>query len=418
MTLKQINLKSIISWCLYDWANSVFPVIITTFIFANYFILSVAPSKDIGTIEWAHTVTISGIFIGILSPILGAIADHQGNRKPWLAIFTITCIISTGLLWFIYPNPSFVTRAQVLIIIATIALEVGIAFYNAMLEHISPKQYLGRISGWGWGCGYIGGLVGLVIMLIIFIDNHGFGLHLTENQSIRIAGPLVATWFLIFAWPLFIFTKDQPSTSTSVTQSIKKGLHTLKSTIKKIKQYKNIALFLLAHMIYADALNTVFAFGGIVASTLFHMSFNDIILFGIGMNLAAGIGASILAWTDDKKGSKVTIGFSLILMTLSVSGLLLTHKVLWFWIFGMGLSFCIGPIQAASRTLLIRITPSALITEMFGLYNLTGKITSFIGPWVIAIILSHSNNLRIAMSSVIVMLIAGTLILFFVKETP
>ena len=172
-TLTKKNKLAIVSWCLFDWAYSPFAVLITTFIFATYFTQKVAINEIIGTRQWANANALAGLVAALLSPILGAIADYEGRRKPWIFFFMILIIISSASLWFIQPSISYVHLALFWIVIGTFALEVGSVFYNAMLEELAPPNYLGRLSGWGWGCGYLGGLIALIIALQVFVLNDG-----------------------------------------------------------------------------------------------------------------------------------------------------------------------------------------------------------------------------------------------------
>ena len=412
--------KGIIAWCVYDWANSAFPTIIMTFVFATYFTKSVAKNTIIGTAQWGHAVAIAALIIGISSPIFGAIADHEGRRKPWLAFFTILCVIASAMLWYIMPEDSNVRSALIWAVLAIIGFEVGMVFYNAMLCDLAPKNYLGRISGWSWGLGYFGGLTSLVIVLFVFIDAHGFWffhLDVKTYQQIRIAGPFTALWFLVFAWPLFVWTEDRKSTGIGYRNAIVEGVNSLYKTLLAAKKHKEILKFLLARIFYIDGLNTIFAFGGIYAAGTFHMTFAEVVKFGIAMNVAAGLGAAGFAWLDDYKGGKITVLISLFIMIICGSIMLVVHSKLLFWIFGMGLSLCVGPIQAASRSLMVRISPKELVTEMFGLYAFSGKATAFFGPWILGSVTLAFNSQRLGMSTVMVFLLCGGLILTSVKET-
>jgi len=410
--------SSIVAWCIYDWANSAFPTIIMTFIFATYFTKSVAKNTLVGTAQWGHAVALAGIIIAITSPIFGAIADRQGRRKPWLAFFTILCVIASAMLWYTEPNVSDVTWALSWGIVGIIGFEVGMVFYNAMLSDLAPKEYLGRISGWSWGLGYFGGLTSLLIALLVFVDGHGLWFHLDIKtaEQIRINGPFAAIWFLLFAWPLFIWTPDRASTGIGYRKAISQGVKSLYQTLLTAKKHKEVMKFLLSRLFYIDGLTTIFAFGGIYAAGTFGMTFTEVIQFGIAMNVAAGLGAAGFAWLDDYKGAKPTILISLVIMVICGSIMLVVHSKLLFWIFGMGLSLCVGPVQAASRSLMIRIVPKALVTEMFGLYAFSGKATAFLGPWILGTVTLAFGSQRIGMSTVMVFLFIGGVILTFVKE--
>ena len=327
--------------------------------------------------------------------------------------------ISSAVLWFVKPEHSYVNFALFWIVIGTMAVELSSVFYNAMLDQITPPNYIGRVSGWGWGTGYAGGLVALFLMLNLFILNDGarFGLDPKTAETIRICGPLVAVWLLIFSLPLFIVIKERPSQKVKMLQAVVEGLRSLGNTLRVMnRDYKNVFNFLIARMLYIDGLVTIFAFGGIYAAGVMHMSTIQIMEFGIGMNVAAGIGAAAFGWLDDARGPKLTILVALVLMIISGLSMLATHSILWFWIFGMGISLGFGPAQAAGRSLMIQISPPHLITEFFGLYNLSGRVTSFMGPWVLAWFTHWFQSQRVGMLTVFFFLFIGGLLLLRVKK--
>lgn len=413
----KLNKRSIIAWCFYDWANSSYFTVIMTFIFATYFTEKVAVSNISGTAQWGYTMAIAGLIVALLSPLLGAVSDHQQRRKPWIFVFTVLAVLACALLWFARPYPDYIYFTLMCVALGLIGVEVGMVFYNAMLKDLVPKAYLGRISGWAWGFGYLGGLLSLVISLFVFVQGNPVWLYLDEDsfEQIRICGPFVAVWFALFAVPLFIFTPDPEVQSVDLLTATKKGLRTLWHTLCSLRDYKEIVKFLLARIFYIDGLNTIFAFGGIYAAGTFGMSFKEIIEFGIAMNIAAGFGAASFAWLDDYLGAKQTIIIALVIMIITGSGMLLAETTRQFWILGMGLSLCVGPVQAASRSLMARLAPTEIVTEMFGLYALSGKVTAFIGPWLLGLVTLHFNSQRLGMSTVVCFLGIGLLLLCFVK---
>ena len=417
--IKKIGVKKIgiFSWSLYDWASSAFHSIIITFIFASYFTEAVAKNKIIGTAQWGHAIALAGITVAVLSPIFGAIADNEGRRKPWLFCFTLVAVVATALLWYVQANPGYVNFALACIVIGTIGIEIAVVFYNAMMRNLVPKRYIGRLSGWSWGLGYLGGLICLIIALLAFVQTGGAWLHLNTKtfEHIRISGPLTAIWYFIFALPLFIFTPDQPSTGIGFVKAIKAGLQTLIQTIKSLRRYMQILKFLLARMIYMDGLNTLFAFAGIYAAGTFGMSYDEIIKFGIALNLTAGIGAVLMAWLDDWYGSKKTILIGLIGLIATGTSILFIHSKTTFWIIALILGLFVGPVQAASRSLMARIVPENLMTEMFGLYSFSGKITAFLGPSILSLVTVYFHSQRVGMSTVMILLVIGAILLWFVK---
>jgi UMF1 family MFS transporter len=354
-----------------------------------------------------------------LSPVLGAIADQNGRRKPWVAAFSLVCIAATALLWFVKPDPAFVLFALVCLALGNFAFEFAVVFYNAMLnDDLVPPHRLGRLSGWGWGTGYAGGLVCLVIVLVGFVsaDPPWFGLGKEEAAHVRIAGPIAALWFAAFAWPLFVVTPDQPGRGIAPMAAIRRGLGTVAGTLRNLRNYRNVARYLLAHMIYTDGLNTLFAFGGIYAAGEFGMAMEEVIWFGIALNLTAGLGAFGFAWIDDWIGAKRTITIALVGLIVTGIAILLTHDKTVFWALGMALGTFFGPAQAASRSLMARLAPLGMQAEMFGLHALSGKATAFIGPALFGWATVSFGTQRAGMASVLLFLALGAVLLWTVQE--
>jgi MFS transporter, UMF1 family len=405
------------AWCLYDWANSAFPTVITTFVFAAYFTKGVAVDVVTGTAQWGWTASIAALGVAVTGPVFGAIADHSGPRKPWILVFTLAAAVASALLWTVTPDPGSVLRALLLVGIATFAFEMGMVFYNAMLPDLSPAGKIGRWSGWGWGLGYLGGLACLAVTLVAFVQAEvpWFGLDPEQAEHLRATGPLVALWMLVFALPLFLFTPDRP-TGTGLVDATRRGFKTLAGTLRLLRTHRRIGHFLLARMIYTDGLNTLFAFGGIYAAGSFGFSFEQLILFGIGINVTAGLGAAGFAWIDDWIGSKPTILIAVGALTGLSAALLVIDSVTLFWVFGLSLGLFVGPAQSASRSMMARMAPADMRTEMFGLYALSGKATAFLGPALLAVVTEAFASQRAGMASILLFFVAGGLLLAQLKE--
>lgn len=411
----QTRWKSIAAWCLYDWAAASFPIIVTTFIFATYFTTEVAENKIIGTFQWANAASLAGVIIALTSPLFGAIADHGGNHKRWLFVFTMVCLISTALLWFALPQKSSVYFTLTCVVFGTIGLEVGLVFYNAFLPFIVSNKYLGRVSGWGWGSGYLGGIVALSIVLFVFFNSNLSWLNPHTAEQIRICGPFVAVWFALFSLPMFFAVPNIPSATHPLPKAICLGWRELISTIKKLPREKNILIYLIAHMIYTDGLNTLFAFGGIYAAGTYGLTFEEVLQFGITMNIAAGIGAISLGWMDDMLGSKETVIVSLICLAVLGIPILFLHQKYIFWAVSLCICLFVGPVQSASRSMMVRLIHKEVSAEMFGLYALSGKITAFIGPWLLGMMTLVFNSQRAGMATVLFFFVTGALLLMPVK---
>jgi UMF1 family MFS transporter len=277
---------------------------------------------------------------------------------------------------------------------------------------------MGRWSGWAWGLGYAGGLACLVLALFVFVDvkNPPFGLDKTMAEHVRATFLMVAVWYALFSLPLFGFSRDRPKTGVKLAEAAKSGWQQLKTSIANVRKYKYIVRFLIARMIFIDALATVFAFGGIYAAGTFDFSEREVLIFGIGLNVTAGLGAAVFAWLDDKLGSRATMLLSLIGLIITTTGVLIVKELTWFWIFGLVLGIFVGPVQAASRTYMARVSPPNLENQMFGLMALSGKVTSFIGPLLVGWLTYFADSQRIGMSVIVALFLIGFTLLYFVPE--
>ncbi len=407
------------AWALYDWANSAFSAVIVTFVFATYFSQGIAVDPVTGTAQWGWAMTISALIAAFLGPTLGAVADAGGRRKPWIFAFTWLCVITTALLWFSAPSPDWVLYTLVLIVIASLGLDMAGVFYNAMLNDLAPPERLGRLSGWAWGLGYFGGLSCLVIALFAFVqtDTPLFGLNKDVAEHVRATGPLVAVWLALFSLPLFLLTPDRPAAGGSVWGAVTQGLGRLRRTLSNIGRYRTVARFLLARMLYIDGLNTLFAFGGIYAAGTFGMELADVITFGILLNVTGGIGAFAFAWLDDFLGPKKVILIALIGLMFCGLAAVITTSVTVFWIIGGLLGLFVGPTQAASRTLMAKLAPLDQQTQMFGLYALSGKVTAFLGPFILGTVTLWADSQRAGMATILIFFIAGFILLWRL-QTP
>ncbi len=413
-----VGRKGLWSWALFDFGNSSFATVILTFVFATYFTQAIADNAETGTALWGTATGLAGVMIAILSPICGAIADQTGRRKPWLLFFTILCIAATATLWFASPGPSSIPFAMIAVIVGLVGFEVGLVFYNSMLPDLTTPDRIGRLSGFAWGLGYGGGLLCLVVVLVIFIqaDPAPFNLDTDNAEHVRATALFTAGWIALFTWPLFAFTPDTPRTAVPLGAAVKTGIHTLITTIRNARQHANCFRFLIARMIYTDGVNTLFAFGGVFAAGTFGMSLEDIIVLGIALNVTAGLGAAAFGWIDDRIGSKQALTISLSALTLSSIAVLLAQTIPQFWVSALLMSTFVGPVQAASRTFMARLAPAELRGEMFGLFAVSGKITSFMGPFAVGAFTVMAGSQRVGMASILVFLVVGLYLLQAVKD--
>jgi UMF1 family MFS transporter len=410
--------RAIAAWCCYDWAITAGPVVIDTFIFSVYFTRSVAPSPEQGTAAWSQALAVAGLVVAVLSPLLGAIADRTGRRKPWIALFTVVAVVAMTALFWVTPAPSSMSLALVAMAVAVVARELAMVFYNAMLPGLVPPGHLGRLSGWGWAAGYLGGIGCLLLALFSLVkaDPPLFGLLGTHDlENIRAVAPLAALWFAVFALPLFLFVPDRAATGIGWRRAVSEGIALLAATVREARQYRDIGLLLVASALFRDGLATLFAFGGIYAAGSFGMSFQEILLFGLALNAAAAAGAAGFAWVDDRIGAKPTILFSLSALLGFGAGILLVHDKAWFWGLSLGLGVFVGPAQAAARSLLARMAPPDKVTEMFGLYSLSGRAAAFLGPLALGTATAAFASQRAGMATILGFFLAGLLLMLAVR---
>jgi UMF1 family MFS transporter len=413
-----VKRRAIVAWCFYDWANSPYITLITTFVFSAYFTQALAPTPEKGTAWWGWTMGISAVIIALLSPILGAIADRGGRRKPWLLTLSLVIAVASFVLWWAEPKSSWaVPLSLACVAVSIIAFEISMSFYNAMLPGLAKQSHLGRISGWGWGLGYLGGLTALALALFVFIQPAvpPLGLDKATAEHVRATGPLVAIWLVVFSLPLFLLTPDATGERLPARRAIREGLVQLRDTIREVRRYREIVRFLIARLMFMEGINTLFAFGGIFAAVAFGMQTSEIILFGILLNVTAAAGAFGFAWLDDFLGSKPTILIGVFAIAALGVPLLLIESKTWFWILGAGIGLFFGPVQAAARTLMARMAPADKQTEFFGLLTLSGKAISFLGPITVAIVVEATGSQRWGMATVLPYIIVGGLLMLTVK---
>ncbi|MEX2650728.1 MAG: MFS transporter [Alphaproteobacteria bacterium] len=411
--------RALLAWCLYDWANSPFPTVVVTFVFAAYFTKGIVGDDTLGAGLWAQALGASGLAVALLAPVVGAIADASGRIKPWLLAFSLATAATGAALWFAAPDPANAWWVLVAVACANVAFEMATVFYNAMLPRLAPPGMVGRISGWGWALGYAGGLVCLAVALygLIKAEPPPFGLDAAAAEPVRAVGPLVALWLVAFGWPLFVFDRGQASArpALGLARAVRDGLARLWATIRAIRHHRDIAWFLLAKMLYIDGLNTVFGLGGVYAATAFDMAIEDILVFGIALNVTAAAGAFGFAWIDDLVGPKRALIVGNLGLIATGAAILLVTDIVWFWIGGLALGLFIGPVQASSRSMMARLVPAGMEAEMFGLYAFSGKATAFLGPTLVGWITLASGQPRLGMATVLPFFVVGLGLLFLVR---
>lgn len=407
----------LVAWAFYDWGHSAFSALIQTFVFAAYFTQAVVGDATRGTGLWGNVTAMTGLAIALAGPVLGALADQGGRRKPWIVAFTLAAVLATGLLWFVRPQTEDIPLAMLLAGVGIIGTECAFVFYNAMLPDLARPERIGRWSGWGWGLGYAGGMTCLLIGLFGFVgEDPWFSLDREGALHVRATFVLTAVWLLVFAVPLFVFTPDRVGERRPWRAALSAGAQQLRESVRQVRRYLPILRFLIARMIFADGLATAFAFGGVYAAGSFDMSAEQVLMFGIALNVTAGLGAFGFAWVDDRAGSRTTILLSLVGLIVCSAAILIVTTQLSFWIAGMTLGIFVGPVQAASRSWLSQAAPEELRTQMFGLFALSGKATAFLGPLLVGWVTVAADSQRAGMATIVVFFIVGALLMLSVPN--
>ena len=441
--------KRVRGWMMFDWATQPFFTLGLTFIFGPYFAVVAAEAflnngmdKDTAAASaqtiWSWGQAIAGIFVAIIGILAGAYADSTGRRMPWIWAASIVFVICTWLLWYMVPDGSAMWSSLIIFSIAFVAAEFAAVFTNAILPSLGPRQEVGKISGNGMALGYIGGILSLFIMLFFFFDDGGktfiglkpgFGLLDPDaREGTRAVGPLISIWFIVFMVPFFMWVKEgkAPNRQGGFTQSMTE----LKLSLQGMLKRPSLFSFMGAQMFYRDALNGLYAFGGVYAALVLGWGLTQLGVFGI----IGGVSAALVTWVsgkyDRKLGPRPVIYFHiwvLIIVSLCIIGMSRTSFYgialpvdsnlpdIIFYICGAAIGGSGGGIYAASRSMMVRHTNMARPTEAFGLFALAGKATAFLAPLLIGLFTYWLNDARLGFSPVVGLFILGMLLLRWVQ---
>jgi UMF1 family MFS transporter len=431
--------KRIWGWFFFDWASQPYNTLLITFIFAPY-IKELVGDGTTAQSAWGFGIGAAGIVIAVLAPVLGALADTGGNRMRWIWLFSIMYVVGAAGLWYAAPGDFSLILILTFFAIGMIGMEFATTFTNSMLPDLGTPDEIGRISGNGWAFGYIGGLFALVIMLLFFADNATtgrtliglepvFGLDPEAREGTRFVGPLVAIWFVVFMIPFFLFVRE-PKGQKAPKGAVKLALNDLKSTLKRLPQDRSLFAFLGSAMFYRDALNGMYAFGGIYAAGVLGWSVQNVGIFGIIAIIAGALAAWLGGMADSRFGPKPVIAACIIaLTTVGVAIVLISRESMFgitlpegstlpdiaFYVIGAIIGAAGGVIQSASRTMMVRQANPARMTEAFGLYALAGKATSFLAPLLIGITTYATGSQQLGVSPVIGLFLIGLVLLLWVN---
>ena len=408
--------RAIGSWAFYDFANSPFTTLVVTFVYATYFTQVIAPDPITGTALWSRAITVTALVVAVCSPLLGALADRGGYRKAFVLLFSLICVLATAALYRVLPGQ--IAVALILVVIANIGYEFASVFYNAFLPDLSPPGRIGRVSGYGWALGYVGGLLALVLALATLIQpsTPWFGFSTEAGENVRATNLLVAVWFAVFTLPFLFWVPENRSAVSRRGRVFGDAVRQLRGTFTEIRKYRQIVRLLVARFVYNNGLVTLFAFGGIYAAESFGFTLQEVLVFGIVLNVAAGVGALLMGHLDDLIGGKRTIILSLIGLTAAAALAIAATDKLWLWVAGIITGIFIGPNQSASRSLMGRFVPPKAENEFFGFFAFSGKLTAFVGPFLLGVLTQWTGSQRWGVSVVLVMFALGLLLMIPLDE--
>lgn len=449
--MAQATKKRIWSWMAFDWASQPFYTVGLTFVFGPYFAVVAAEYFMSSGVEsgaakaqaqslWSSGQTVSGLIIAFTAPFLGAFADNSGRKIPWIAFFSVMFVVAISMIWMLTPEGAALYLVLILFFIAFIAAESALNFVNAILPSLGNKDEVGRISGSGAAFGYWGGVVSLAIMLLVFVEQDNgrtifvgleppFGLNPNEKEGTRFVGPFIAIWFAVFMIPFFMWVRDDPTTGGKST-NLRAVAGDLWGTMKSVAQRKSLLNFLVGSMFYRDALNALYAFGGVYAALVLDWGITAIGVFGVVAAIAAAITTWIAGLADARFGPKPVIRVAvwlLILVSITIVGTS-REQIFWitlpiastlpdtvFYVCGAIIGGAGGAVYTASRSMMVRHTHPDRPAEAFGLFALSGKATAFLAPAGITLFTWWTGNTQLGFLPVIILFLMGLFLLKWVK---
>lgn len=421
----------VLAWAAWDWGSAAFNAVMSTFVFTIYLTSNAFGTEERTSEVLGYGLAIAGVLIALTAPVTGLRADANGRRKLWLGVNSILVAVLMALCFFVFPSPEFLLLGVGLIALGNIFFEFAGVNYNAMLHQVSTPSTVGKVSGFGWAMGYVGGIVALFVVLYGFIQPEVglFGITSEDGLNVRAVTVFSALWFAVFALPVFLVVPELKATNTVGRIGLVESYRILFARIARLfREQPNTIRFLLASAIFRDGLAAVFTFGGVIAAGTFGFELAQVIQFAIVSNMIAAIGAIIGGFLDDRVGPKAVIIGSLIGLLVSGAALLIlgngTYQfgsftltgTMTFWIFGLLLSVFVGPAQASSRAFLSRLAPGREQGELFGLYATTGRAVSFLAPLLFGLFITIFDEQRYGIIGILLILLAGLLLLLPVRS--
>ena len=403
----------VLAWGLWDWGSSAFNQIVLTFVFSVYLTDSVGKNLP-GTVSpnsWlSWSTAAAGLLIALMAPVVGQSADRAGKRLRATGRWTVALIVTIGLMFFVRNDYHYLWLGLALLGLAAIFFELAQVSYFALMSQISTPANVGRISGFGWALGYFGGIVLLLVVYLGFIagDGGALGLGTEGGINIRLAVLVAAVWFAVFALPMFFSLSETAPTGSGERLGVLGSYRKLIADLRALyRSDRHTVYFLAASALYRDGLNTIFAFGGVIAVTVYGMDAGTVLIFGVVINVVSALGALAGGWFDDRLGPKAVVVWSLASLVAVGIVLLFVSGTATFWVFGLILGVFVGPAQASSRSYMCRICPPGQEGQLFGLYATTGRAVSFIGPGLVGLFTYLFASDRAGLVGIVLVLVIG-----------
>jgi UMF1 family MFS transporter len=394
-----MNKKQIASWCLFDFANSSYSAVIAAVVFQVYYINVIVGNVDgSGDLWWGRAISLSMLIVSLSSPFLGGIADYAGRTKSLLAVYTFACIVAVGGFCLLSPGAVFI--GFLLIVIANIGMEGGLVFYNSFLPQIAPSDHQGRVSGWGFGVGYAGSIVALLIAL-----------PLAQTGRFELIWLMVAAFFAVFSLPAFLYLPHDSPTGISAIQAGINGSRNALKTLREIWGRREPRKFLFAYLIYEDGVNTVIIFSSSLAATTFGFDQSELIGLYLVVQVTALVGAFLLSKPTDTWGPKKVVTGSLFLWALVAISAYFVETKGEFWFIACTAGLGLGSVQAGTRAFYTQFVPGGKEAEYFGVYSLVGKSSAILGPLVFGQVSAAFGSQRPAILSIAAFFVIGLVLL-------
>ncbi len=398
------NKKQILSWCLFDFANSAYSAVIAAVIFPVYYAnVIVGNEAGAGDLWWGRAISISMAFVVLTSPLLGGIADYSGLRKRFMFAYTLLCIVAVAFLSFI--TKGMALEGFFLIVLANIGMEGGFVFYNSYLIDIAVKEYQGRVSAWGYATGYAGSILSLVIAI-----------PLVNRGSFDSVWIMVSLFFAVFSVPAFMSLPQDKKAGLKAVHAASRGLQYTWNTFKEIWKKKEARKFLVAYLFYEDGVNTVIVFSSIFAATTLGFATKELILLYLVVQMTALTGSFVMARPIDRWGARPVVELSLLLWTGVSVAAFFVHSKQVFWVIATIAGLSLGTVQAASRALFAGFVPAGHEAEYFGVYSMVGKTSAVAGPILFGSMSAIYGSQRPAILSIALFFIIGLVMLRYLKS--